>query len=170
MTTAKILKMPKPLTRLQCSKCGATANASCDCGVAYLPAGEIAERALKANPEKSNAIIAAETGVAKSTLHFVRNKLADQNCTPAKVIGRDGKTYPTKYRPRPPDPNQQPEPRWQRSVSNLAGDIVSIRAFWSKEFGEQWKKFDVPSDLLKLILQASKEWTEFVNQVQRRKS
>lgn len=50
------------------------------------------------------------------------------------------------------------EERWQRSLGNLAGDAVSIRAFWTREFGE-WEKFQAPSDLVTLAAQAAQAWT-----------
>ena len=47
------------LARLECTKCGAEANASCNCGVSYLPK-EIAKDAIIADPTKSNRSIAKE--------------------------------------------------------------------------------------------------------------
>jgi hypothetical protein len=51
---------------------------------------------------------------------------------------------------------------WQRSLSNLAGDAISMRAFWTKEFG-QWERFDRPSDLVTLARQAAEAWTELAD-------
>jgi hypothetical protein len=68
--------------------------------------------------------------------------------------------------PLAPDPIQEPctdcdtpEQFWERSLGNLAGDAISMRAFWNREFGE-WEKFEVPSSLVTLAKQAAKVWTE----------
>jgi hypothetical protein len=64
----------------------------------------------------------------------------------------------------PDDPIQEPctdcetpEQFWQRSLSNLAGDAISIRAFWTRQFGK-WEKFAVPSELVTLAKQAAEAW------------
>lgn len=76
--------------RLQCSSCGATANAGCDCGVAYLPAGQRAAAAVAATPEKSDRAIAVELGVSAETVRRARSPATNA----APRIGLDGKTYP----------------------------------------------------------------------------
>jgi hypothetical protein len=79
----------KPTRKLICSKCGAKARAACDCGAVYEPAGIVAAKALMEHPEKSNRMIAAETGVDESTVREARKKGAGN---PAVRIGRDGKS------------------------------------------------------------------------------
>src|SRR5260370_8608037 len=60
---------PKPETRqLECSACGAETEAACDCGVAYVPAGEPAAKAGAHSPNKSNPAISEEPGLADRTL------------------------------------------------------------------------------------------------------
>jgi predicted transcriptional regulator len=78
----------KPTRKLICSKCGAKARAGCDCGAIYQSAGIVAANALRAHPEKSNRMIAKETGVDESTVREARKKDAGN---PAVRIGRDGK-------------------------------------------------------------------------------
>jgi hypothetical protein len=56
------------------------------------------------------------------------------------------------------------EERWQRSLSNLAGDAIALRAFWRKEFGD-WEKFKAPSDLITLAKQAADEWAAIASQL-----
>jgi hypothetical protein len=65
----------------------------------------------------------------------------------------------------PGDPIQEectdcdtPEQFWQHSLSNLAGDAVSMRAFWTRQFGK-WEKFAVPSELVTLAKQAADAWS-----------
>jgi hypothetical protein len=56
------------------------------------------------------------------------------------------------------------EERWQRSLGNLAGDAIALRAFWRQEFGD-WEKFKAPSDLITLAKQAADEWTAIASQL-----
>jgi hypothetical protein len=58
------------------------------------------------------------------------------------------------------------EERWQYSLGFHAGQIVALRAYWQREFGD-WQKFEVPSSLVTLAKQAAKEWSELVDELQR---
>jgi hypothetical protein len=51
------------------------------------------------------------------------------------------------------------EEQWQCSLTNIAGNAVSLRAFWKKTFGD-WEKFEVPTDLLDLAKQAALAWDQ----------
>src|SRR5690242_17274979 len=79
--------------RLECLKCGASAEAKCSCGVGYqhIRAGQRAEKAVMNNPEKSDRALAAEIGVSQPTVLRARRKLADTNVSVEKRIGLDGK-------------------------------------------------------------------------------
>jgi hypothetical protein len=57
------------------------------------------------------------------------------------------------------DTNQD---RWQLSLSNMAGEAVSLPAYWKKEFGD-WRAFEVSSDLLELARQAVDTWKEIAD-------
>jgi hypothetical protein len=59
---------------------------------------------------------------------------------------------------------ENPEERWQRSLSNYTGDILAMTSLWKKQFGD-WRKFKVPSDLMKLALQAEEIWSELVHEL-----
>jgi flagellum-specific peptidoglycan hydrolase FlgJ len=97
--------------RLECSACGATAQASCDCGAPYVTAGFRAAKAVKRSPEKSDRAIAAEIGVSNSTVSEARKKSKKSTVRhrtvtePAKRIGRDGKARrvpeATRTKPKP---------------------------------------------------------------------
>jgi hypothetical protein len=52
--------------------------------------------------------------------------------------------------------------RWQRSLGNMAGEAVSLDAYWTRQFGE-WKKFDVPSELVTLARQAAEAWEKLAS-------
>jgi hypothetical protein len=92
----------RAMQRMVCTGCGAEANASCDCGKAYVPKSVQAAEAIRANPEKSNRVIADETGLSEPTVR--RARASDD--APATVTGRDGKTYPATKPPTDgPPPN-----------------------------------------------------------------
>jgi hypothetical protein len=96
----------KAFGRLKCSGCGAEVNAGCDCGKPYAPAGEIAEKAVKAKPEMSDRAIAKEIGVSTPTVSRARARSTVTNVTVAKRTGIDGKarTVPTpKVKPTAPN-------------------------------------------------------------------
>ena len=75
---------------MRCSSCGATAEATCHCGVAYIPAGEYAAKAVAANPGKSDRAIAAAIGVGSNTVRRARKATAPNGAV-AKRLGKDGK-------------------------------------------------------------------------------
>jgi hypothetical protein len=140
MTNIIPLRRPS-IARLECSACGATADAACNCGAPYLPAGQRAAEAVTANPMKSDRAIADDIGVSKDTVRRARKTTGA--CAPVeKRTGRDGKTrkLPTlepKPIAKPPadDPLVIPDPEspadqilpspWFASVMRpvLAGEI-----------------------------------------------
>jgi hypothetical protein len=70
---------------LRCSKCGATAQASCD--VAYGPAIEIATKAVN-----SNRLIAPEFGVGLGTVNRARNATEPNGLVDQLIEARKGKS------------------------------------------------------------------------------
>lgn len=82
-------------TKLQCSECGASCDAACDCGAPYLSAPARVAKAIAEHPELSNRAIADAAGVSDMTVGRVRPAT---NVAPEKVLGRDGKIYPSKPR------------------------------------------------------------------------
>jgi hypothetical protein len=68
------------------------------------------------------------------------------------------------------DGGNSPTEQWERSLSNMAGDAISIRAFWNKTFGKEWENFEVPSAVVTLAKQAAKEWTELAADLTKRRS
>jgi hypothetical protein len=86
--------------RLACWDCGSETNATCTCGVAYLP--KAAERVAeydKANPGQSTRQAAADLGISNKTVSQARQQAPVTEVTPATVTGRDGKTYPAGMTP-----------------------------------------------------------------------
>jgi hypothetical protein len=106
------ISRPKPtyqisIVRLQCSACGAEANASCNCGKPYVPAKQRAADAVAAHPEKSNRAIAAEVGVDEKTVRQARDSTADYSAVEERT-GLDGKKrkLPSYIPPHQDEPNQ----------------------------------------------------------------
>jgi hypothetical protein len=97
--SADIVTLP---LRLRCSCCGATAEATCECGVAYVPPVEFARQAVERSPEKSDRAIAEEIGVDHKTVAAARRATGENS--PVRR-GKDGKTRrtPQKRGPVPVD-------------------------------------------------------------------
>jgi hypothetical protein len=74
--------------KLRCSGCGA--EAACECGVAYITAGEFAAKAVKENPTMSARAIAEKFGLGNKTVSRARNETVS-NDTVEKTIGLDGR-------------------------------------------------------------------------------
>jgi hypothetical protein len=87
--------------RLQCSACGAEANAACDCGAPYVSAASRAADALAKDPDKSDRAIADEIGVSNQTVKRARAKTTVTHVTVRKRKGKDGKTRKLPRRPEP---------------------------------------------------------------------
>lgn len=176
----KIVALQIPVRRhLVCSLCGADGEGSCNCGASYVPAGQRAADAISKNPGKSDRAIAEEIGVSDQTVGRARRRTA----TPVAVTkrtGKDGKRRKMPRRKPKPEPPadviiQEPcmdcnseEERWQRSLSNLAGDAISMPAFWTREFG-RWDQFDVSSDLITLAEQAAASWQQLIVDLKKRR-
>ena len=100
------LQIVHSIARLQCTKCGAEANASCNCGEPYVPAAIRVAEYDKANPGRSTRAAAADLGISKSAV----SKARDQVSTGGQVIGLDGKTYKAKGKAPTPKAIAAPEP------------------------------------------------------------
>jgi hypothetical protein len=55
-----------------------------------------------------------------------------------------------------------PQDFWRRSITNMAGEAVSLPAYWRKNF-PGWEKFEVPSDIRTLAMQAAEAWAEIAS-------
>jgi hypothetical protein len=167
----------------QCTACGAAGMASCDCGAPYVPAVERAEEGLK-DPEIAKLTTreaAKKIGVSKNAVHRARKTVVPSGTT-EKLIGKGGKKFnPTKpVKAKEPQPTKPPpriammlsdEPctdcntqqeQWQRSLSNMASEAISLSAYWTHLFGKDWQKFEVTSDVLTLAKQAAAAWNDIV--------
>lgn len=120
--TAEVLKISTPL-RLRCSGCGATQEAACDCGVAYMPAGELAAKAVAENPSISSRALAAQLGVNRSTIDRTRER-GGANAPSDGVVGRDGKLYSEKVKPRREGPDIPPPRIEERRATSPLPDFL----------------------------------------------
>lgn len=153
-----------------CSSCGAMGSAGCDHGAPLITRAEAARRGLLAAPEKSNRAIAAAAGVSEPTVRRVRGASYDAR-ERKSVIGKDGKRYKPRRQASPSEDEVHDslrvdcdgcttdEERWQRSAANLFGEILSMRAYWKKEFGA-WEKFRSSSAIATLAKQSVEELTQ----------
>jgi hypothetical protein len=95
------------IQRMVCTGCGAEANASCNCGKAYLPKAVRAAEAVAAHPEKSDRAIAADIGVSQPTVSKARKETTDNNLSVERRIGLDGKTRRMPVREEIADPDAE---------------------------------------------------------------
>lgn len=106
--------------KLQCPKCFVEQEAGCNCGVAYVPAGKLADQLVAANPDMGAREIAREFGIPKSTVAKARQRLSVPKGT-VKPIGRPAKSskkaYPIKPRADTNWPDgDAPKPEFDRQV------------------------------------------------------
>ena len=98
-----------------------------------------------------------------------QNKAAERAATTAKV-GAEPKVR------RPTDPfdndehadSETPQDFWQCSLANMAGDAISLEAFWTRQHGEAWRSYPVPSHLVTLAEQAADAWRELARSLKAR--
>jgi hypothetical protein len=66
------------------------------------------------------------------------------------------------------DEGDGPQQFWERSVSNLAGDAISMEASWTRQHGAAWRDFTVPSHLPALAVEAADAWNSLAEQLDAR--
>ena len=98
---------------LRCTACGQLTEAKCSCGAsyAYISPGELAAKAVKDSPGKSDRAIAEELGVSDRTVNRARASTATNDAV-GKRTGRDGKAR----RPRGRPPKAPGVKQAQRSI------------------------------------------------------
>jgi hypothetical protein len=110
------------MKKLRCVQCDKTIEAGCDCGVSYVPVSERAAAAVKKSPDKSNRMIAADTGLSKDTVRRARKKAVGASAPTEKRTGKDGKSYKAaksaKIIPSP-------------GVNGFSAEVVDIEPDWA---------------------------------------
>lgn len=113
---------------VRCAACGTLSEVrpSCGCGAnfEYVSPGELAAKAVKDNPEKSNRAIADDLGVGSNTVRRARQATAPNGAVDGKRTGRDGKARKMPRRKsKPPGVKQA-----QRSIDLDADTWEQIKA------------------------------------------
>lgn len=162
--TATILKIPVA-AKLECSSCGAKADASCNCGAPYVPAGERAAAAVAANPEKSDRAIAAELGVGSNTVRRAREATAPHGAV--ERIGLDGKVrkLPTRRIEEDDEPSLEDEidgedPENYVNAYWMRIDTARRMAFYTKG--------RVTPEMSKAARQVAEAWLKLAKQLERK--
>lgn len=175
--TATVHQIHPTAPRAICPACGT--KATCECNVPYVTAREYAEMAVKRSPHKSSRALAAETGLDHKTIESAR-KSSGETSPHEKRESADGRMRPAtqpkkaaQHKPPAPsmaDPIQDDcddcltdERRWQFSAANILGDILAMRAYWAREFGKDWRRFEKPTALIALAQQARAEVEMLLN-------
>jgi hypothetical protein len=116
--TAHVIKMS--IQRMVCTACGAEANASCNCGVAYQPKSIRATEAVKANPEKSDRAIAKEIGASPTTVGKAREQLSTTGqLEDTSRVGLDGKMRKVPEKKSEPKTETKDDSFWNEYLEGL---------------------------------------------------
>jgi hypothetical protein len=155
----------------------------------HVAANKAVKAAMDAKPElacKSDREIAREIGVDHKTVAAAR-KATGENSPVKKRVGKDGKARkmpePKQAKPKPQpskpitllfdepcDDCVTKEEQWHRSASIMASEAASLPAYWTQVFGNDWRKFEVTSEVLTLAKQAAEAWSEIVGGMINRKT
>jgi hypothetical protein len=120
------MEAPVPSARqLRCSECGEIAEAACDCGAPYLPAGARAAEAIAKHPEKSDRAIAAEPASIEGRLSGHANNWCTVHQLQSSASARTANG--AEFRPSHPNPNSGPRPAMARSRSWPPCRLTSAR-------------------------------------------
>jgi hypothetical protein len=174
--------------KLECSKCGAPGEATCECHAPYVPAGTRAEAAVVENPEMSNRAIAGIADTSEATVRRARKKLTASHDAVAPRIGRDGKqrrqpkrkaikainlsqAHPHMVAAVATDEGcvdcDNEEQRWQMTVGNFAGAAIAMEAYLDRMYPD-WSKYPVESVTVELAKQAVEAWKKLASKLSRR--
>src|ERR1700722_7465044 len=149
-----VIKMS--IQRMICTDCGAEANASCNCGVAYQPKSLRAADAIKANPQKSDRAIAADLGISAMTVNRARGVT---DVTPERT-GLDGKIYrvPLREVDAEDDVEADIEPDNYRTAYLLRADQARRFASYSGP---------VTKELIAMARQVATAWNNLAKQMEK---
>jgi len=184
--------------RWQCSACGASATAACDCGarLEYVSPGKLAADAIKANDRKSDRAIAAELGIGHATVSRQRatvsnetvgkaNKSTADYSAPEKRQGRDGKLRRLPGRPkgstRKPTPARKydgcdaidypkAKQKQEQAVFNFRYLIGEAIQFADRARTEVQAVPFVPPKFLQHARDVAAAWSALANEIEQRQS
>jgi len=148
--------MPPP--HLRCTGCGVETVAMCHCGVAYVPAGERARRALADHPELSDRALAEVAGVDHKTVAAARKATGEHS--PVKRVGKDNKPRKLpKPAPRPESTEDDIEPAHYRSSLFIRADQAIRFAVYSGP---------VDKEILEAIRAVASAWMKLADESEAR--
>lgn len=162
MTAASVYEIRRAIVRLECSACGAEANASCDCAKPYVPAMARAAKAIAANPEKSDRAIAAEIGVDHKTVGKARRETGGDDSPPDR-IGQDGKKYPAKRTPR--GFYNEPEPDEEATVEEHETSFW-LRIQTARDLAEVPFQGETTSELVEAVRAVASAWNQLAQKLE----
>lgn len=146
-----------------CTGCGSEANASCNCGVAYVPKSVQAREKILADPRRSDGDIADELGISRQAVSKVRKQVATE-LPPEESqerIGRDGKSYPVKPR-RGADDSEPTDDEHAEGLRVIAARGFLNRAIEAKNICtiEKLQASDITEAMIEAAYDAAAAWSE----------
>jgi hypothetical protein len=150
----------RAIVRLECSACGAEANASCDCGKPYIAMAK-AKAAVMAAPEMSDRAIAAEAGVHRETVAKARKELAGDQ--PVERVGLDGKVR--KLPQRAPRDFYAVQDDVEPSAKDYENSLL-MRADHARELAELPFEGRATNEIVDAVRAAAAAWERLAQQLE----
>lgn len=134
------------------------------------------EAAKQTAPEKQVAVIRTRSQARRAT-KGEREAIRESMKAALEIARREAEER--KAKPEPPDESDddvdddgyylenEPVDQWRRSVMNMAGDHISMPAFWTREFGD-WASFAATTEMVQLALDAALMWSNLAVDLKQR--
>lgn len=158
-----VIPIRRPI-EMACTACGSLANAACDCGAPYLPAGQRAAEALAANPQMSDRAIARDIGVHHSTVNEARKSTVGNPTVDVETrIGLDGKERRLPFRRAVEDDDEEFS---QSELASRNRGSFMLRAQEAKNFAFYSGKVD--QKLVEFARTTASAWCELVETLEKK--
>jgi hypothetical protein len=161
-----VVSFRKPALEIGCSACGATVDAACDCGAPYIPARQRVPEFDAANPGKSTRQVADALGLSQTNVVKARKNSREQGCSPERVTGADGKSYPAA---RPDNDDITADAEHAEGLRVIAARGFLNRAAEAKEIATLGKlqASDVTEAMIKAADDAAAAWSTAARNLRR---
>lgn len=159
-----VIPIRRPI-EMACTACGSLANAACDCGAPYLPAGQRAAEAIVANPRMSDRAIAEQIGVGTMTVNRARKQSTVPHGTVdvETRIGLDGKERRMPVRRAVEDDDEEFS---QSELASRNRGSFMLRAQEAKNFAFYSGKVD--QKLVEFARTTASAWCELVETLEKK--
>lgn len=157
-----VIPIRRPV-EMACTACGSLANAACDCGAPYLPAGQRAAEAIVANPRMSDRAIAQEIGASPTTVGKARAQLSSSGQLDSERIGLDGKERRMPVRRAVEDDDEEFS---QSELASRNRGSFMLRAQEAKNFAFYSGKVD--QKLVEFARTTASAWCELVETLEKK--